>query len=486
MTRLLLRGGEVITSNERYLADVLIVDGTIEAIGRPGQWDIDDADETVDADGCLLLPGGVDTHTHLEYVVASGKTRTADDFQSGTIAAACGGTTTIVDFVRPPQGVGVYDAFQQRRAAAAASCVVDFGFHPIVPATAGDDDSFDQLVRLAREEGATSWKFFMAYPGSMVDDDVLIRGFRLARENGVLPMVHAENGHMVADAIASLIEDERFEEHNHLFGHPASAEQEAVNRAIMLAEHAESPLFIVHVSASDAAAEIARHQARGVEVMAETCPQYLVTGYEDYRDLGFGAAGYICSPPIRERANQERLWHAVEQGTISTIGTDHAAFTLAQPEGLPPQKAVGRGHFPSVPNGVPGVEERLMVMYETGVMSGRLSIHEFVDLTATRPAQLFGLAPRKGSIAPGADADIVVWDPNASRTLGVDTLHSRSDYSLYEGMTVSGSPRLVFSRGELIARDGEPVEPRPGRGEYLPRQRFGTEASGWRAAHAVG
>lgn len=468
-SKTVVHGGEVVTTDGRIRADVLIVGERIQAVGLDENWLTDHAIAKIDASGCLLLPGGIDTHTHLQHMVASGNTRTADDFYSGTVAAACGGTTTIVDFVRRANGETIAESFYRRRDEADASCVIDFSFHPIVPSTAGEDDSFDELVKLSREEGVASWKFFMAYPGSMVEDDVLLEGFRLCAAEGVLPMVHAENGHIVADSIARLIAEGRVAENEHLHGHPEGAEVEAVGRAILLAEHAGTPLFIVHVSSSRAATEVARHRYAGAPVFAETCPQYLVTSYEDYSELGFGAAGYACSPPIRERANQAGLWHAISTRAIDTMGTDHAAFTLSQPEDLPPQKSIGRGYFPSVPNGVPGVEERLMVLYQAGVVEERISLERFVELTSTMPAKIFGLFPQKGVIAPGSDADIVVWDTNAARRLSAETQHSRSDYSLYEGMTVSATPKVVLSRGEIIAIDGEPAHIPVGQGRYLRR-----------------
>jgi dihydropyrimidinase len=282
-------------------------------------------------------------------------------------------------------------------------------------------------------------------------------------------MVHAENGHMIADAIAGLIGRGQVAEHEHLHAHPDVSEQEAVHRAIGLAEYVGTPLFIVHVSSGQAVDEILAGQQRGIDVMAETCPQYLVTGYEDYAALGFEAAGYACSPPIRERSNQERLWRGLAEGTLSTIGTDHAAFTLSQPDDLPPQKGQGRGYFPSIPNGVPGVEERLMVMYQAGVIERGLSMSRLVELTSTAPAKTFGLYPRKGLLAPGSDADIVVWDPAAPRTLGVAGQHSRADYSVYEGYQVAGSPRLVLAGGELVVSHGE-LDAVRGRGSYLLRE----------------
>lgn len=469
MDTFILHGGTVVSSEGRVRADVLVEGTRIAAILAPDAAQPADA-RRIDVTGSYLLPGGVDTHTHLEHRVASGATRTADDFFSGTIAAACGGTTTIVDFVRAPAGVAIDDAFHARRDAAAASCVVDFGFHPIVPASAGDDDSFDRLTRLTRDHGVASWKFFMAYPGSMVSDDVLIRGFRAAAECGALPMVHAENGHMIADAVERLTDAGRTAEHEHLHAHPADAEVEAVQRAITLAEHVGTPLFIVHVSAAEAARVVRARRDAGADVRAETCPQYLATAYEDYADAGSRAAGYICSPPIREGANRDELWAAVANGTIDTIGTDHAAFALHTSDPEMPQKDVGKGVFSATPNGVPGVEERLMVMYTTGVGTGRISLERFVDLTATAPARTFGLFPRKGALVPGADADIVVWDPDAERTLSAATHHSLADYSVYEGMTVRGAPAAVYARGELVAVDGEPTPAAVrGRGTYLAR-----------------
>ncbi|WP_020577785.1 dihydropyrimidinase [Actinopolymorpha alba] len=461
--RTLIRGGEVVTPTDRFRADVLIEGERITALGDGAQWD---ADTIVDAAGCLVMPGGVDTHTHLEHMSANGLTRTADDFHSGTVSAAFGGTTTIVDFVRARPDQGMYDAFQRRLESAEAQCVVDFGFHPIVPPTAGDA-TFDELARLARE-GATSWKFFMSYPGTMVDDRVLIQGFRRCAEEGVLPMVHAENGTLVADATQRLLSDNQTAEHQHHAAHSHVAEREAVHRAVTIAESVGSPLFVVHVSSRLAAEEIARHQARDFAVFGETCPQYLLTSYEDYAGLGFEAAAYVCSPPIRERANQEDLWHALQTGVISTLGTDHAAFTLSQPDDLPPQKPQGRGYFPKIPNGVPGVEDRLMVIWEAGVVGGRFDVHRFVDLVATRPAKLFGLYPRKGTLTPGSDADVLVWDPAADHTITAAGHHTRADYNLYEGMRVSGRPRHVLSRGDIVVSDGELHAP-AGRGRYLAR-----------------
>ena len=459
-----VRGGTVVTSSDAVVADVLVRDGRIVAVGA-----LDDVPATViDATGCFVIPGGVDTHTHLENP-SLGVTRSADDFETGTLAAACGGTTTIVDFVKKEPDRSLYDSFVRRKERAESVIGIDLGLHPVVPSAALTDGSFDDLERLTADFGTASWKFFMAYPGLlMVDDATLIEGMRRCERLGVLAMVHAENGHLVADAVSRLVEGGCTAEHFHHDAHSHIAEAEAVNRAIAIAETTGATLFVVHVSSRDAAARIAAARADGVAVHGETCPQYLLGSLEQYQHLGFEAAAFVCSPPIRERANQEHLWRALQTGALSTIGTDHAAFTMCQPDDLPPQKPYGRDYFPRVPNGVPGIEERLEVMYEAGVVQGRFDICRFVELVATAPAKLFGLYPRKGAIVPGADADLVVWDPAAPHTIDATKLHHRADYSIYDGMAVSGAPRLVMSRGDvLVSPDGVDVE--PGRGRYLHR-----------------
>ena len=461
--RVLIRGGSIVTAESVTRADVLVSGERIQAIGDGSTWAHDRA---IDASACLVLPGGVDAHTHLESPSDGFTTRTADDFYTGTVAAAFGGTTTVIDFVKAEPGRGIYESYQRRKEAASKRCIIDFAFHPVVPVTACEDDSFDQLLRLAKD-GATSWKFFMAYPGTMmVDDRVLVHGFRACAENGLLPMVHAENGHMIADITERLAAAGMLAEHFHTHAHPPIAEREAVSRAVAIAELTSSALFVVHVSSRFAAEEIARARERAQPVFGETCPQYLLACYEDYADTGFEAARYLCSPPIRERDNQEYLWRFLQNRTLVTIGTDHACFMMAQPADLPPQKPRGRGNFRRVPNGVPGIEERLLVMYEAGVISGRIDLRRMVELVSTRPARLFGLYPRKGTIAPGADADIVVWDPKREQVISAANQHSRVDYSLYEGMRISGSPMHVLSRGKLIISDGQ-LNAEQGQGQYL-------------------
>lgn len=469
--RLVVRGGLVVNASEEYLADVLVVDGTIAEIAPPGR--LNGRGDEIDAGGCLVIPGGIDTHTHFENPTLMFTTASIDDFHSGTVAAAHGGTTTIIDFVKTEPDSTITACFEQRRDLAAGRCAVDFGLHPVVPIAAAENGALDELADITRRHGATTWKFFMAYPGSlMVDDRTLIEGMRLARRHGVLPILHAENGHIVADATTRLIEAGLTAEHHHHDAHPHVAEAEAVYRAIAIGEYVDSPVFIVHVSSARAAEEIARAKRQGRPVYGETCPQYLLTSYEEYEHAGFPAAAYVCSPPIRERANQTALWHAVANGELDTIATDHAPFSMCEEACFPPQKSNGKGYFPHIPNGVPGVEERLMVMWESGVRTGRITRRQFVDLTATRPARLFGLHPKKGSVAVGADADLVVWDPSAPRTLRADDLHTRAGYTLYEGMTVSASPRYVMSRGEIVVGPDSVALP-AGRGRYLHRTEAG-------------
>lgn len=467
MTELLLAGGTVVTSASVRRADVLVRDGRIAAIGidlaamLPGV-------PVKNVTGKLLLPGGVDAHTHLEYGIDGFTTRTADDFATGTGAAALGGTTTVIDFVKKEPERSLRDSFRVRRDAISERAVVDVGLHAIVPPPEQQPDALDDAVSLVAD-GVTSWKFFMAYPGTqMVDDGLLLEGMRRAADLGVLPMVHAENGHIIARRTRELVASGHTAEHFHHSAHTHQAEAEAVHRAMVLADDVDSPLFVVHVSSAQAAAEVAAARRLGRPVWAETCPQYLLTSYEDYAELGEGAAAYLCSPPIRERANQDDLWTALRGDALSTVGTDHAGFCLGQPDDLPPQKLRSRGFFPKVPNGVPGVYERLMLLYHHGVRAGRLDLERFVDVVATRPAKLFGLYPRKGALEVGADADIVVWDPDAERLLSAADTGLRSNYSLYEGTTVAGCPLDVYSRGRLVASGGRLLA-RPGDGRYLPR-----------------
>ena len=465
---ILIAGGTVVNAEGYVRADVLIRGERIVGIGIDQGWE---ADEVIDATGKFVMPGGIDVHTHLEYPIDGFTTRTSDDFATGSVAAAFGGTTMFIDFVKKHPERSLYDTFVERRADGEAKSIIDFGLHAIVPPLAQQADVHDDLRRLYADQGASSWKFFMAYPGTqMVEDDELLAGMDLARELGALPMVHAENGHMINRAVQQLLEDGNTAEVFHAEAHGHASEAEAVHRAIVLAEEVGTPLYVVHVSSRHAAAEIASARSEGIEVWGETCPQYLLTAREDYEDLGDAAAGYICSPPIRERANQEDLWKYLGADGLSTLATDHAAFCMHQPEDLPPQKLRSPGYFPKTPNGVPGLEDRMMVVWEAGVVAGRIDMCRFVEVTSARPAKLFGLYPKKGTISVGADADVVVWDPEADHVITAASSHSRTDYNLYEGMRVSGVADTVLSRGRILVHQRE-LQPaaRETRGSYLER-----------------
>ena len=465
---ILIAGGTVVNAEGFVRADVLVRGERIVGIGVDQDWD---TDETIDATGKYILPGGIDVHTHLEYPIDGFTTRTADDFATGSVAAAFGGTTTFIDFVKKRPDASLFDTFVERRSIAESKSIVDFGLHAIVPPLAQQPDVHDDLVRLFTEQGVSSWKFFMAYPGTqMVEDDELLAGMDLALKLGAFPMVHAENGHMVNRAAQQLLAEGKTAEIHHVDAHGHSQEAEAVHRAIVLAAEVGTPLYVVHVSSEQAAAEIAAARSEGMPVWGETCPQYLVAALEDYQELGERAAGYICSPPIRERANQAALWKYLGADGLSTLATDHAAFCMEQPEDLPPQKLRSPGYFPKTPNGVPGLEDRMMVAWEAGVVAGALDLCRFVEITAARPAKLFGMYPNKGTISVGADADIVVWDPEADHTITAAGGHSRTDYNLYEGMRVSGLPITVMSRGRTLILDRELQEvARTTRGRYLSR-----------------
>ncbi|UOR02187.1 dihydropyrimidinase [Leucobacter allii] len=466
--RIAIRGGTVVNAEGRVRADVLIHGETIVGIGIDQDWEVD---EVIDATGTYVLPGGIDVHTHLEYPIDGFTTRTADDFATGSIAAVFGGTTSFIDFVKKHPERTLHETFVERRGVAEEKSIVDFGLHAIVPPLAQQPDAHEDLRRLHAEQGVSSWKFFMAYPGTqMVEDDELLAGMDLAHELGALPMVHAENGHMINRAVKQLLDDGNTAETFHAEAHGHAQEAEAVHRAIVLAQEVGTPLYVVHVSSRHAAQEIAEARAEGVPVWGETCPQYLLASREDYEGLGDAAAGYICSPPIRERANQESLWTYLGADGLSTLATDHAAFCMHQPEDLPPQKMRSPGYFPKVPNGVPGLEDRMMVAWEAGVVAGRIDLCRFVEVTSARPAKLFGLYPRKGSVSVGADADIVLWDPKADHTITAEGSHSRTDYNLYEGMRVSGLPVTVLSRGRILLRDRKLQDAaRETRGRYLER-----------------
>ena len=450
--RKLIRNGTVVTATECFAADVLVEDGIIAAIGQ-GLG----AEEVIDASGLLVMPGGIDVHTHMELPVAG--TVSADDFFTGTVAAAHGGTTTIIDFAEPADGQSLRAALEARVAAARPKVVVDYGLHMTIKRA--DEPTLTEMAALV-EAGVTSFKCYMAYAGLMLDDEALYKVLERSQRVGGRVSVHAENGHIIRHLVAKHVAEGKLTPVWHARSHPPEMEAEAVGRALDLAHLAKASLYVVHVSAASSLARIRAAQAQGSTVWAETCPQYLVLSQELYEEPGLGATRYVMSPPLRTRSDQAALWRGLGTGSVQTVATDHCPFNLHG------QKDAGRENFSLIPNGVGGVETRLPLLYHHGVNAGRISVNRFVDLVATTPARLFGLAGRKGCVAPGFDADIVLWDPGKEVTLSVSTLHQNVDYTPYEGDRVRGYPVLTMLRGKVIVRDGRFVGKR-GAGQFLRR-----------------
>jgi len=430
--RLLIRNGTVVTADGTHAADVL-VDG--ERIVQVAPGITATADRVVDATGRLVLPGGVDVHTHLD--MPYGDAVSADDFASGTIAAAMGGTTTIVDFAVQDRGGTLHAAVETWKSKARGKAAIDFGFHVIVTdVTPAVLRELDTLVA----EGVTSFKLFMAYPGRlMVDDAALFRTLLATATNGGLVMVHAENGGVIEVLQERAMAAGRTDAMQHALTRPPGAEAEAAHRAIALAEMADAPLYIVHVSAAETVDEIAAARARGARVSGETCPQYLFLTDDEYQTDG---ARFIMSPPLRNRRAQERLWQGLLAGELQTVATDHCPFTLADKH--------RHAEFTKVPGGAAGIETRLSLLFN----ARRLPLERFVAVTATEPARLFGLYPTKGTIAPGSDADLVIWDPDCMQTISADTHHMRVDHNPYEGRVLKGAPDIVLLRGRPIVERG--------------------------------
>ncbi len=456
--RTLIVNGLIVTATDAYQADILIEQERIALIGTD-LADTVEADHVVDASGKYVLPGGIDVHTHLELY--SWDTVSADDFYTGHVAAAFGGTTCHIDFANQVKGESLQQALEAWHARAEGKAVIDYGFH--VSITDPRDDVLAEMARLP-EWGVTSVKLFLAYKGVyQLSDGDFFRVCRRAAELGLLPIVHAENG----DVIDILVREALAQGHTppvwHARTRPPEAEAEATQRAIWLAEMAGSPVYIVHLTQRDALAAVSAARARGRPVYAETCVQYLFFTVEDLERPNFEGAKWVCSPPFRTDADREALWRGLARGDLSVVATDHCPFNFAT------QKVLGRDRFDKIPNGVPAIEDRLIMLYHAGVHEGRLSLHRFVEVTSTNPAKLFGLYPRKGTVAVGSDADLVIWDPGARHVRRAETHHMNVDYNLWEGWEVVGRPEKVFSRGRLIV-DGERFLGTPGSGRYVHRR----------------
>src|SRR5919202_4504429 len=439
--RTLIRNGRVVTAVDDYKADVLVDGETVSVIGAKLEME---ADRVIDAGGKLVIPGGIDPHTHME--LPFGGTQASDDFFTGTRAAAHGGTTTIIDFAVQYKGQALREGLDAWHAKAEGKAAIDYGFHLIT--TDLEDERVPELLQVM-DEGVTSFKMFMAYPGVfLVDDGTIFRAMSAAGQRGGLICMHAENGIVINEIIKRALEKGHTAPKYHALTRPTIAEAEGVHRAIAIAEMAESPVYIVHLSCADALNQVREARDRGLPAFAETCPQYLFLSVEDYGD-GWEGAKYVMTPPLREKWNQQELWRGLKSDDLQVISTDHCPFCMKE------QKELGRNDFSKIPNGAPGIETRMSLVYDGGVRAGRISLNRFVELTSTSPAKIFGLFPRKGTIAPGSDADIVVFDPNRQVTLSAKTLHMNVDYNPYEGRQVTGAADTGTLRGRGITQQGK-------------------------------
>ena len=461
----LIKGGRVITAADDYVGDVLVEGETVAQLGD--SLDVQ-ADKVIDASGKYVLPGCIDPHTHME--MAFGGTVTCDDFTSGTTSAAFGGTTTHVDFCMQTPGDSLPDALAAyHEKIERAKPVIDVGFH-IAVTDLHEGGNLEDLARLP-DEGVTSYKLFMAYKGAiMVDDETLFKVMQVAADTGALVMVHAENG----DAIDVLVKKARAEGKTepkwHAATRPPITEAEATNRAIQLAHVAGAPLYVVHVSCKEAIEPIERARAANWDAWGETCTQYLFIDETALDQPDFEGGKYVYTPPPRPKENQEHLWRAIATDVLSVVSTDHCPFNW---DG---QKTIGRDDFSKIPNGGPGIENRLHMLHHFGAREGRFSLNRMVELLSTNPARFFGLYPRKGTIAVGSDADIVVFDPEKPHTISASTHHSNVDYNLFEGTEVRGAPDAVLVRGQVIVENDELVA-EPGAGQFIKRARFGEHLS---------
>jgi dihydropyrimidinase len=460
---MLIKNGTVVTASDMSRADVLIEGERIQAIGT-GLAETGagaGADTVIDASGRYVMPGGIDVHTHME--LPFGGTVSSDDFATGTAAAAWGGTTTIVDFAVQDHGESLAEGLDRSLGKAGPKSHIDYGMHMIVrEITDATLREMDTMI----DRGVPSFKLFMAYPGVfMLDDASIFRAMSRTADNGGLIMMHAENGGPIDVLVHRYLAEGKTDPINHGLTRPSSMEGEATHRAIALAELAGVPVYIVHLSSRDALNAVREGRDRGVPAYAETCPQYLYLSLDDLARPGFEGAKFVCSPPLRPADHQADLWRGLVTDDLQVVATDHCPFDYKE------QKILGKDDFSAIPNGLPAVEDRFTLIWDGGVGGGHISATRFVELVATAPARMFGLYPRKGTLAPGADADIVVFNPDAERTLSARTHHMRVDYSCYEGRKVKGLPEVVMQRGNVLVRDGKFLG-KPGAGRFLPRTRF--------------
>ena len=452
--RTLIKNGRVVTAVDDYKADILVDGEIVTTIGKTLDME---ADVVIDASNKLVIPGGIDPHTHME--LPFGGTFASDDFFTGTRAAAFGGTTTIIDFAVQTKGESMTAGVDAWHKKAEGKTAIDYGFHLIT--TEFEDGDENEMYKLM-DEGITSFKLFMAYPGVFLADDATIfRAMSAAGQRGGLICMHAENGIVINEIIKSFLADGQTATKYHALTRPTLAEAEGVHRAIAIAEMAESPVYIVHLSCTDALNQVRQARDRGIPAFAETCPQYLFHSIDDYGD-GWDGAKYVMTPPLREKHNQAELWKGLKMDDLQVISTDHCPFCMKE------QKELGKDDFSKIPNGAPGVENRMNLIYYGGVVQNRISLNRFVELTSTAAAKMFGLFPKKGTIAVGSDADIVIFDPEKEHTFGVDNEHMNVDYSSYEGWKMKGKVETVLSRGRVVIENGE-HKGKAGGGQFLKR-----------------
>ncbi len=452
----LIKNGRVITAVDDYLGDILIEGETVSLIGKKLEVR---ADKVIDASNKLVIPGGIDPHTHME--LPFGGTSSSDDFKTGTIAAAHGGTTTIIDFAVQYKGESLIQAIDHWHQKAEGKPAIDYGFHLIM--TDLPDERLEEMKRLIQEDGVVSFKLFMAYPGVfLVDDGTIFRAMSKAGEHGGLICMHAENGVVIDVLVKQALAEGKRAPKYHALTRPTKAEAEGTGRAIAIAEMAGVPVYIVHLSCHDALQKVRQARDLGLPAYAETCPQYLFLDYTYYEQPGFEGAKYVMTPPLRDRSNQDDLWKGLRMDDLQVISTDHCPFCFKE------QKELGKDDFSKIPNGGPGVEHRMSLIYDGGVAAGRIDLNRFVELTSTAAAKIFGLFPKKGTIAVGSDADIVIFDPNREETISAKSHHMNVDYSAYEGWKVKGVAETVFSRGKIVVERGQYIG-RAGDGRFLKR-----------------
>ncbi len=455
----LIKNGRIITAEQDYFADVFIEKDKISLIGTNLKME---ADSVIDAKGKYVIPGGIDVHTHLD--MPFGGTTSSDDFFTGTQAAAFGGTTSIIDFAIQAKGTRMRDGLDIWMKKAEGKAVIDYGFHMII--TDLLEAHLEDMSDLVRE-GVTSFKLFMAYPNVlMVDDSTIFNALKHTTKTGALVCMHAENGNVIDQIVKQAVTDGKTAPIYHALTRPTTTEGEAVNRAVALAELAGAPIYIVHLSCNDALEKIEQARDKGLPAFAETCVQYLFLSLDDMGKPGFEDAKLVFSPPLREKWNQEKLWAGLKKNSLQIVSTDHCPFRFKD------QKHLGIESFTKIPNGGPGIENRMQLMFDGGVNEKRISLNRWVEITSTAPAKMFGMYPRKGTIAAGSDADIVIWDPNKELIISAKTHHMAVDYSMFEGKKVKGNVDAVISHGEVIIQD-EKFLGKAGRGNFIKRGTYG-------------